>query len=288
MKKTLIELQHKLERELAEIEITKPNMLDRFKTGAQIADSTEEELKQLVEGETFPSKEDEIYFFRHIQPGILSRKIYYSQLFRIEADSPKILRGDYKKFLDRELQRIDMFFEEHHALNVYVSSGATNKDEQYFLRNSHYNNEYPVDLDGMLDTRFCTVASFKLAELIAYRDVSKYLMQKTDGLNGNGARANISYKPKLRWTDSKTDLVELVYALYSAGSFNNGVADIKQIFDWLENTLEVDFGHGYSHFRDIRVRKKGTAVFLNRLIECLHKRIEELDEEADSRNRFSE
>ncbi len=50
--------------------------------------------------------------------------------------------------------------------------------------------------------------------------------------------------------------MELVYALHLNGSFNNGSADLKQIFEWLENSLEIDFGNVYSNFRDIRMRKK--------------------------------
>lgn len=278
-------LQATLERELAEVETKIPNVLERFKTGAQIADRAEEELKQLVLDAAFESKEDEIYFFKHIQPSILSKKIYYSQLFRIEADRPKNIREDYKKFLDQELQRITMFFEVHNALYLYFRGGSADKDEQYFLRNSHYNNEYPVDLDGMLDTRFCTVTSFKLAELIALEEVSSYLSLKLDQLYG--LPRNMTYKPKLKWTDSKTDLVELVYALYCTGSFNNGVADLKQIFEWLENSLDIDFSNAYSHFRDIRMRKKEMATFLTRLKDSLLRRIEEMEVEPKSKGGVS-
>lgn len=277
MKRILTQLQAKLEEELADVEVRMPNVLERFKTGAQIADKAEEQLKQLVLEGAFESKEDEIYFFKHIQPSILSKKIYYSQLFRIEADRPKSIRDDYKKFLDQELQRITMFFEVHNALYLYFRGGAADKDEQYFLRDSQYNNEYPVDLDGMLDTRFCTVTSFKLAELIALEEVSKYLILKLEQLYA--LPRNMAYKPKLKWTESKTDLVELVYALYCSGSFNNGRAELKQIFEWLENSLEIDFGNAYSHFRDIRMRKKEMATFLTHLKDCLLKRIEELEEE---------
>lgn len=255
------------------MEATTPNLLKRFLAGARLADEAGAELKRWVGHHDFASKEDEIFFFKYIQPGILGRKIFYGRLFRIEAGRPRMLREDYRKFLFRELQRIDMFFEEHQALHLYVSSGATDKDEQYFLRNSRYNNEYPVDLAGMLDTRFCTVTSFKLAELMALQDIGEYIAGNLENWAGP---QQLSPKGKLRWTDSKTDLVELVYALYSAGSFNNGVAELKQIFEWLQNSLEVDVGHAYSHFRDIRMRKKETAIFLSRLRTCLLRRVEEL------------
>ncbi|WP_158618109.1 RteC domain-containing protein [Chitinophaga lutea] len=275
MRQALFELQTRLEKDLTELEATTPNLLKRFLMGAELADRAGEELKRWAGQHDFASEEEEIFFFKYIQPGILSRKIYYSRLFRLEAGRPKILREDYRKFLFRELQRIDMFFEEHQALHLYVSSGATDKDEQYFLRNSRYNNEYPVDLAGMLDTRFCTVTSFKLAELMGLRDVGDYIAGKLENWTGP---LQLSPKPRLRWTDSKTDLVELVYALYSAGSFNNGVAELKQIFEWLESSLEIDIGHAYSHFRDIRMRKKEIAIFLSRLRSNLLRRIEELGE----------
>src|SRR5687768_3037273 len=101
MKKSLDELKERLDAELAEVEMKKRNVLDRFKTAAQIADRVEEELKQLVLRRAIESAEDEIYYFKHIQPGILSKKIYYSQLFRIEANYPKNIREDYKRSIDR-------------------------------------------------------------------------------------------------------------------------------------------------------------------------------------------
>lgn len=264
----------KLEGDLTAMEARIPNLLERFKTGALLADEAVALLKRIVPRQ-FGSTFDEIYFFKHIQPHILAKKIYYSQLFRIEADRPKSIRDDYRKFLDQELQRITMFFEVHNALFLYFRGGATERDEQYFLRNSTYNNEYPVDLDGMLDTHFCTVTSFKLAELIALEDVSKYLITRLE--NMYALPRNLQYKPRLRWTESKTDLVELGYALHLCGSFNNGDADIKQVFEWLENSLDVDFGNVYSNFRDIRMRKKEMASFLTRLKDGLLKRIEEMD-----------
>ncbi len=274
MKTDFRQILSKLEGELSSMEATIPNLLERFKSGALLADKAVAHLKPLVP-DNFGNTRDEIYFFKHIQPHILSKKIYYSQLFRIEADRPKSIRDDYRKFLDQELQRITMFFEVHNALFLYFRGGATERDEQYFLRNSTYNNEYPVDLDGMLDTRFCTVTSFKLAELIALEDVSKYLITKLENLYA--LPRNLQYKPRLRWTESKTDLVELGYALHLVGSFNNGEADIKQVFEWLENSLDVDFGNVYSNFRDIRMRKKEMATFLTRLKDGLLKRIEEMD-----------
>lgn len=274
MKSYFTQILANLEQELAEIETRIPNLLERFKTGAQLADRAAARLKDAVP-ERFGSTALEIYFFKNIQPYVLSRKIYYSQLFRIEADRPKNIRDDYKKFLDQELYRITMFFEVHNALYLYYRGGATDKDAQYFLRGSRYNNEYPTGLDGVLDTHYCTVASFRLAELIALEDVSQYLIGKLE-LSHTLPR-NLHYRPRLRWTHSKTDLVELVYALHVNGSFNNGTAELKQIFEWLENSLEIDFGNVYSNFRDIRMRKKETASFLTRLKDGLLKRIEEME-----------
>ncbi|MGX5820203.1 RteC domain-containing protein [Chitinophaga lutea] len=276
MKSNLTALRLALEEELNSLEDRIPNLLERYKTGARIADQAELRLKELVVQEGFDSQEEEIQFFKHLQPAILSKKIYYSQLFRIEADRPKGIREEYKKFLDQEMQRITMFFEEHNALDLYYRGGARDKDEQYFLRSSRYNNEYPVDLEGMLDTRFCTVTSFKLAELMALESVSGYLVQKLEQLYA--LPRSVGYKQQLRWTDTKINLVELVYAMYFAGSFNNGRAELKQIFEWLEQSLDVDIGNAYSNFRDIRMRKKDYASFLTHLKDCLLKKIGEMEE----------
>lgn len=80
----------------------------------------------------------------------------------------------------------------------------------------------------------------------------------------------------LTWTGSKTDLIELIYALHSVDVFNNGTANIKVIASAFEEVFNISLGDYYRTFQDMRIRKRSQAPF----IDLLRKRfLERLVEE---------
>lgn len=86
------------------------------------------------------------------------------------------------------------------------------------------------------------------------------------------------FLPKIRltWTGSKVDLVELIYAWETAGCFNHGHANIKEIVVYIEIVFNIDLGDYYHTFRDLRRRVDRTA-FLDSLIKHLRKRMDNAD-----------
>lgn len=83
--------------------------------------------------------------------------------------------------------------------------------------------------------------------------------------------------PALNWTLSKTDLIELIYALHSGGAFNKGTATIAQIVRFFESTLQIQLGNTSMTFQEI-LRRKDSTAFLERLKEKLEEHIERIDE----------
>lgn len=83
----------------------------------------------------------------------------------------------------------------------------------------------------------------------------------------------------IKWTASKSDLIESIYALHSAGVFNNGKADIKEIAQYFEQTFDIDLGQNNRVFYDIRARKNNKTKFLDIIREALIKRIKNTDNE---------
>jgi hypothetical protein len=83
---------------------------------------------------------------------------------------------------------------------------------------------------------------------------------------------------KLFWTGSKTDLIELIYALDSSGSINSGTADIKEVASVCEQIFNIDLGNYYHTFIEIRSRKSNSTKFINSLKASLLKRLKKSDE----------
>lgn len=83
---------------------------------------------------------------------------------------------------------------------------------------------------------------------------------------------------KLSGQVKKTDLVELIYALYSSGSINKGTAEIKDIARITERIFKVDLGNYYHTFVEIKSRKINQAKYLDQLKDSLLEYIEKSDE----------
>lgn len=116
---------------------------------------------------------------------------------------------------------------------------------------------------------------------MAYDMLIVYLQGEIDILTINMDELNtkpMERPSKLFWTGSKTDLIELIYALHASNTINSGTVDIKELASHFEHFYNVDLGNYYHTFIEIRSRKTGRTKFLDKLIEMLKQRMEALDE----------
>ncbi len=92
------------------------------------------------------------------------------------------------------------------------------------------------------------------------------------------AGVNLALQSSINWTGSKVSLVELLYALQSAGSCNNGNIDLKQLAKHFECIFNIDLGNYYRVFQEMRIRKINRTTFLDHLKTRLVQRMDEADE----------
>ena len=151
-------------------------------------------------------------------------------------------------------------------------------DEAYFLRERmDYSVANPHAVDS--DRSFSTNQDYMVARIKANEMLQEYLTQQINKIGENkGAQVNVSSGHLLQWTASKAGLVELVYALQSAGVYNNGKAEIKEIAQYFESLFEVDLGNYYHTFNEIRLRKKNRTQLIDQMRERLLKKMDEMDE----------
>ena len=84
--------------------------------------------------------------------------------------------------------------------------------------------------------------------------------------NNSGANKSVI---KQDWTGTKTELIELIYALKSANviSFgNSSVVDIAKVFT---TSFNIDLGNIYKTYAEIKRRKKTPTKFINTLQQKL-------------------
>ena len=185
------------------------------------------------------------------------------------------------KYLQQQIDKLQTFFNENLEFYNYYRRGAMSMDEQYFVRG---NRDLRMPLESfhfLIDDQFSTCQDGTVATIMAYDMLIVYLRKEVDDLNNNmePTKNTPMEKPsKLFWTGSKTDLIELLYALHTRKSINGGTVDIKEMASHFEYFYNVDLGNYYHTFIDIRSRKTSRTRFLDRLIEMLNQRMESLEE----------
>lgn len=264
---------------LEQVEIQQNTILITTESCILICKEAIQELRKLFSQFSFNSTQEEIHFFKEIKPRFYSKLIYYLKVFNIETRRPNGGQKAEEKFLRKEMQKLTHFFDNNLEFYQYYRTGATYLDEKYFLRGSQ---DLYLTLDPQYfntDPSFSTSHDFKVAKLIANELLRIYLNKAIEQSGQQHETINrFTAKPVLTWTGSKTALIELLYALQSAGVFNNGAADVKLIATFLQEALNVELGNYYRTFQEIRIRKGSRTQFLEQLIKQVTKRMDDTDE----------
>lgn len=235
-------------------------------------------LKTIVLKNNFKNQSEEINFFKEIKPLFISKLIYQTKVLKIETKRPKGTDRTQRKYLLNELDNLHRFFDNNLDFYQYYRTGATYLDEKYFLRGKY---DIRLSLDTffyMSDINFNTSHDFKVSKILANDLLEIYLKEQLASLERKEliTTKNQSLpKVKLSWTDSKSALIEILYALYYQGSFNNGTADIKDIANYFEAIYNIDLGDVYRSWYSIRSRKTESTAFLDNLKKILLKKIDQ-------------
>lgn len=232
------------------------------------------DLKKFILEKGFTNEEEEIYFFKFLKPKIVAKLIYYNTVYKVETKRPYGGRKNVKKYLDTELSKIKRYFDSNMEFYKYYRTNSTYLDHKYFIRGKH---EIKLGLDSFYfeaDHNFSTSHDFKIAKIIANDLIQIYLedqIKLTDEFSQNSKLV-----PKIEWTESKTALTELIYALHSKGAFGN--ADIIAIAKTFENAFNISLGDFYHTFMELKSRKINRTKFLDSLRDALIKKMDEQDE----------
>lgn len=240
-----------------------------------------DQLRKFIIDYTFPSIEDEIYFFKELKPNILGRYLYFNKVYKIESQCLSGSNEVIKEYLNKELGGLTYFFHRNLDLYQYYRSKSTIYDAYYFVRGKAdirlCCDSFQCDRDPMFSTGY----DYKVAKILANEMLKIYLNKRIRNLDQSEDRSK-QVIPKMafpaNWTGNKIFLIELGYSLYVAGDINNGNITVKEIMTLLGTMFNIDLGDYYRGYIALRNRKKDRTLYLKTLIEKLLKRMDEDDE----------
>jgi hypothetical protein len=236
------------------------------------------QVKDLICNSEFENKEDEITFFKETKPKMFYKLIYYYKILGIEQHRPVCGYESIKEYLETEQKIVNFFFHKNNEFIQYYKSGGTMLDEPYFLRNSTDLECNVESFSFERDADFSTNYDYKVTEMLANELLATYLDAELVKLKRN--EYQLDHSDNLlgdKWTDLKSALVELVYAIHATRSVNHGNIDIKVLTAKFSKMFNIEIGDSYRTFLEIRNRKGNRTTYLSRLIESLNKRMDEAD-----------
>jgi hypothetical protein len=262
------QLQQKLKGQLEVIGLETSDPIAMVSKSLQAIKVCLIELKEFARDYQFSNMTEEIVFFKEIKPIFMSQYYYHKRILSIKLNEPIGDREDTLRYFYHELKLIQDFKNKNCEFHKYCLTNSTHLNDRYFSREG-YHNTNPNE-----DERFSTGYDNTLALLLANQMLKDYLQSAIKKVSSEFEDEKIL----LTWTGPKTYLIELVYALQSAETFNNGKADIKQIASAFENIFNISLGNYYRGFQEIQQRKKGKSYFLDQLKTKFIQRVNEFDQ----------
>lgn len=269
-------LQKEIRRDIEHIEAEDKNILKKSLDASHVLGNAFDRLKEFITRYTFADEAEEILFFKEIKPKIFCHLIYYRKVYNIEMNRPVASVDAQKEYLKKKLDGIQDFNDKILDFYRYYRSDANYLDAAYFVRGKPDTEQYLESFYYERDSQFSTNADFKVAKIIANDMLQAYLLSELEALDNFKQKPNNTSFPKVKltWTGSKTDLIELIYALDTEGCFNNGKIPLIQIAAYFENIFNIDLGNNIArNFYDMRIRNHPTP-FLDRLRDEIRKRMD--------------
>jgi len=227
-------------------------------------------LEDLVIVHQFSTLADEVHFFKELKPLFIAQFIYHSRVLSIEAKKPSAGQYVLKEYYEYELRDLNTLTDKFPDFYEYYRRKATYLDQKYFVR-QQFDIKAPLDANRYnFDEKFTTSHDGLVAQILAGDRLEKYLLSAAYSQEGHYLQ-KFTDKSPLKWTASKSALVELLYALHLTHCFNGGTTDLSETVRIIEKTFNMDLGNFYKTLHEIKNRKTGRTKFLM----ALHERLEE-------------
>ena len=272
-----LKIIRELENELAKAKNVSEKFSDQMEYAIGHCKIALDSMRKLVREKGFTDRQSEIHFFKRLKPCVYSKLLYYQALSEIEKDRQKVDKERLRKYLNEELDKILDYMKENKIKVQYYRCNFEHLDEKYFTRNL---DEIPLQVkDGhsILDEDFFTWHDHTFSRIKANDMLIEYLQAEIGKLDDLDVD-NCLPSTNLKWTRSKTDLAEMVYALHFSDAVNNGNATIKQLSEVFQFIFNIELNDIYRIFPEIQQRKKEQIKFLNELITILKRRLDDLDQ----------
>ncbi|SFS44754.1 RteC domain-containing protein [Sphingobacterium wenxiniae] len=151
-------------------------------------------LKKFVLQNGFQSENEEIHFFKHLKPLILSKLIYYNSIYKIKTKMPFGGMEVIKTYLNNEILKLKIFSDNNLDFCKYYRTNSTYLDHKYFVRGRY---DIKLTLDTFffeVDHSFSTSYDYKVAKIISNDLIKVYLENKLSNISSNSIMKTVFFQ----------------------------------------------------------------------------------------------
>ena len=258
MKELANNILAQIEVDISEIDLYGYDIIETSLSMVHKLQTVLDELRVKIQTYIFPTKEDEILFFKTKKPELLGRLLFFYKIYKIETQCPNGSDEVIRNYINRELDNLTYFFNRNLDFYQYYRSHSTVYDEYYFVRGKADLRLCTDSAQFDKDPNFSTGYDYKVAKIIANEMLRIYLNKRLVKLvTNNQIEDNLQrcFKYPFRFTGKKSYLIELGYSLVSSGDINNGNVEIKEMMNFLSTIFHIDLGDYYASYIAMKEEK---------------------------------
>ena len=230
MKELANNILAQIEVDISEIDLYGYDIIETSLSMVHKLQTVLDELRVKIQTYIFPTKEDEILFFKTKKPELLGRLLFFYKIYKIETQCPNGSDEVIRNYINRELDNLTYFFNRNLDFYQYYRSRSTVYDEYYFVRGKADLRLCTDSAQFDKDPNFSTGYDYKVAKIIANEMLRIYLNKRLVKLvTNNQIEDNLQrcFKYPFRFTGKKSYLIELGYSLVSSTEYTYVYANSK-------------------------------------------------------------
>ena len=122
-----------MEQKLYALEDQNQDLLSYYRKAIAISSQSLLDLKAIKQLGKFNTPEKEIIFFKKLKPAIISRLIYFTNLYNIEISKPITSSSKIIKYYKKKIEKYQKYIDDNIEFYKYIKTGNKKLDQLYFM-----------------------------------------------------------------------------------------------------------------------------------------------------------
>ncbi len=264
-------LMKKLHEQISYVEGLDLDIITKSQRLSLICKRYVEDLRFHIISYGFNNENEEIHFFKDLNPYFLSKLYYYDKVYKIEINLGISDSKAQIKHYKNELKKVNNYCQNKKEIWMYYTKCKTDRDSQYFTR-GNYGLSPDADFDAaFFDSSITSLHGKTISRLLGSKDLIKYLNQRIKEMKSSPAILQREFQ-SLPFNGTSAEVIELCYALYKSKKVN---ADLKQIITAFSLLFDMDLKNFHQSINNMKARKAERAKFMHLLKTAFESALEE-------------